>query len=565
MIPDSNKQRLGIALIALILLSGAAGALSGSVLFDGAITIGDEAGPTVELITTSASELVLDGPDSPGTVEIAHVNGSIVFKSDGSSRVTVKDSDIEGGTTRIEGVEPVNNLTANPGDKKQIVVRSGANYVEWSDYALDDGQTDISYDAGGELSITLSGFKSSQGVMAVAADGETLDSDVAKSDGTVGLTLPSGTNSIRLQKSPSELEIRDMDTKELISESTTVEVQFFGDSDTIETRTTNDGTIDMAGLPTDERFTISVDAGGNYSNRQVIVPSIEDQQTIWLLPSDGSVETVEPRFTLSDPTDQFDEDNSEITISRPIEINNQTKYRAVAGDRVGINGFDTVLERDQRYRIQVRDPGGDVRQLGEFTPTQSEQIDLQIQEIVFNSESDINGLRWAATYDSNEDTEDTIKYNYYDAIGTESLNVTIYERGNKSNNTLVDQTYSGNVSLSEPVADNSTVWVVEWDATRTNGEQISAKRQVSPSRLPVDTPGLGDKWQNISAMVSLYVVAGLFSRANAQVGAISVATLGGMFWMIGWLPSSTTGLMVAVAILIAVLSYVAQRKTGVAG
>jgi len=401
-------------------------------------------------------------------------------------------------------------------------------------------------------------------VMAVGSDGGTVDSDIADSDGTVDLTLPSGSNEIRLQKSPSRLELRDINTQNLIDENTTIEVQFFGDSDTIETRSTTDGTIDMTGLPTDERFSISVDAGGNYSNRQVIVPSIEDQQTIWLLPTDGSVETVEPRFTLSDPTDQFDEDDSEITVLRPININNETQYRAVAGDRVGINGFDTVLERDQRYRIQVRDPGGDVRQLGELTPTQSEQINLQIQEVVFDSESNIDGLEWAATYE-NEGTEDTIKFDYYDEIGTESLNVTIYERGNKSNNTLVDQSYIGNVSLSEPVPDNSTVWVVEWDATRTNGDEISSKRQVSASRLPVDTPGLDDKWQNISAMLSLFVVGGLFSRANAQVGAISVASLGGMFWMIGWLPPSTTGLMVAVAILIAVLSYVARQKAGVAG
>jgi len=61
------------------------------------------------------------------------------------------------------------------------------------------------------------------------------------------------------------------------------------------------------------------------------------------------IETVEPRFELEDPSGQFDVERSEIVLERPIERGDGTEFVAVAGDRVGINGFDVILERDQRY------------------------------------------------------------------------------------------------------------------------------------------------------------------------------------------------------------------------
>lgn len=492
-------------------------------------------------------------------------NGSVTVSASGSSQIAIGDDTFDGETATVKDIDATSNeITIERNETPTISVASSANSIEWGEFGLEDGETDLSYEAPNTFETTITtDFDDGQGVKAVDSSGETLDSGTIDEDGQISFSLPSGSQDVRLQESASTLTLKDIETQETINDSATAEVQFFGEDETVEIRETENGVIDMSGLPLNERFSVSVDAGSNYTQRQAIIPSVTDQETIWLLPSDG-VDSVEPRFTLSDSSDQFDEQDSEIVISRPIEIDGETKYRAVAGDRVGLQGFDTVLERGQRYRLEVRDPSGTTRQLGEFTPTQSENVDLEIQDVEFDSESDVDGLEWSTEYESNEDADDTITFNYYDDFGTDTLNVTIHERGNESN-VLLDDTFIGNVTLTEPVPENSTVWTVEWDASRGDGETLSASRQVSASRLPVNTPGLDSRWQNIGAMLSLFIVGGLFSRANAQVGAISVASLGGMFWMIGWLPSTTTGLMVAVALLIAVLSYVAQRKSGVVG
>jgi hypothetical protein len=63
-------------------------------------------------------------------------------------------------------------------------------------------------------------------------------------------------------------------------------------------------------------------------------------------------------------------------------------------------------------------------------------------------------------------------------------------------------------------------------------------------------------------MLLLFGVAGLFGAANPGVGGIAVAVVGGFFFLAGWLPDATGGLMVLLALFIAVLSYVGRKARG---
>lgn len=366
---------------------------------------------------------------------------------------------------------------------------------------------------------------------------------------------------------PNELEIRALDTKKLITEDSNgdpinVEVQFFGGEGAVATRNTTDGTVSMTGLPVDQRFAVNVDAGDGYVSRQILITSLIEHQTAYLLNNSANVETVSPRFVLEDPSNQFDTEESEIILERPIEVNGTTEFVPVAGDRIGLNGFDTTLEKGQRYRVTVRDPSsGSERRLGEFTPTVSEKVTLTVQDVEFNSVSKVDGIEWTAQYVANEDNADEIKFLYRDA-DTASIDYQIYERGNESN-VLASGSATGNVTATEtvPAGEENTVWVVEWSSTLDNGERLSGSRQVSSGQLPVG-PGLAPEWQTALAMVGLFVIAGLFGAANPAIGGIAVASTGGFFWMLGWLPDGTSGLMVLLALFVAVLSYSARKARG---
>lgn len=445
-------------------------------------------------------------------------------------------------------------------------VRDGQASVILHDVALDDGNTDLTVSASTPTNITIDNMPGG-GIQAVDSTGTPVAGTTDATGGTFTIQLEAGSYELRLQEGPRELQIRDLFNQTLITEGPNgsaleVEVEFFGSDGAVESRTTTTGRIDMRGLPADQRFSVSVDAGDQYVQRQILITSLLEQQTAYLLPQDVEIDTVEPRFILQDPSNQFDTEQSEIILERPIDTADGTEFVPVAGDRVGLNGFDTILERDQRYRVTVRDPdSGAKRQLGEFTPTQSEQVTLTVADIEFDSVSDVDGVDWAATYQRNDEQQDTIQFVYRDPR-TQSISYEIHERGNTSN-VLASGTASGNVTVGEPVppTETETVWLVTFNASRATGETLSASRPVSTSRLPVG-PGLAGEWQVVVSMLTLFIVAGLFGAANPGVGGIAVAGTGGFLFFLGWLPDSTGGIMVALALFIAVLAYVGRKARG---
>jgi len=495
-------------------------------------------------------------------------NDNVTITAPGQASASISDGTFADSQMQVLNIDASNSPVQLARDdlSSTATVDDGQTSVILHDVALDDGATDLTVSASTATNITIDNMPTG-GIQAVDSTGTPVTGTTDASGGTFTLQLDAGSYELRLQEGPERLEIRDLFNQTLITEgpdgsALEVDVEFFGDEGAVESRTTTTGRVDMRGLPADQRFSVSVDAGDEYVQRQILIPSLLDTQTAYLLPQDVELETVEPRFILQDPSNQFDTEQSEIILERPIDTADGTEFVPVAGDRVGLNGFDTILERDQRYRVTVRDPGsGAERQLGEFTPTQSEQVTLTVADVEFDSVSDVSGVDWTARYNAVEDASDTVEFIYRDAA-TQSISYQIHERGNASN-VLASGTASGNVTLSEPVppAESDTVWLVSFNASRSTGQTVSASRPVSTSRLPVG-PGLAGEWQVVVSMLTLFVVAGLFGAANPGVGGIAVAGTGGFLFFLGWLPDSTGGIMVALALFIAVLAYVGRKARG---
>jgi len=133
-----------------------------------------------------------------------------------------------------------------------------------------------------------------------------------------------------------------------------------------------------------------------------------------------------------------------------------------------------------------------------------------------------------------------------------------------SSNVLLNSSFSGDTTISEPVptANVSDTFLVQIEATKSNGETVTVSRLISSDSL--QTPGgapIDDDWKAIFSMVGLVVLGGLFSRANAGVGAVVVASVGGMLWLAGWMPAAASGITVAVALVVAGLAYALSRRS----
>jgi len=562
------SRRLDLATIAVVLLLITTPALAQTDLTHPA-----SSGTPYE--TNSGLEVTLgddrDVDASPFADDQTFADGDVTLSSPGNASATIDDQTYGGAAMSVTALDASQNpITLGRADlSSNLTVAGGATGVVLHDVTLDDGVTDVEVTADSSTTIRFENVPDVGGIQVVTSTGEILTGTSNTAGGTAQFQLDAGEYDLRLRTGTSELEIRDLETRELITEgpngsAVNVEVQLFGSDDTVRTFNTTDGTIDWTGLPADERFAVTIDAGEDYYERRIIIPSLVEQSTAYLLnASDPETSIVRPRFFLEDPSNQFDAENSEIIFERPIEINGSTQYVAVAGDRIGLNGYDAILEEGQRYRVTVRDPdSGAERRLGEFTPTASERVTLTVQDVEFDSVSDVDGLEWGASYETVESGADKIQFIYRDQQDTVELEYEIYERGNESN-VLASGSANGNVTVTEtvPPSEEGTVWTVAWTATRADGETLSASRVVSSNELPVGD-FLPTEWQTAFSVVTLFVIAGLFGGVNPGVGGIAVASTGGFFFLLGWLPGRTTGLMVLLAFFIAVLSYGARQARG---
>lgn len=199
-----RRVALVVALLAVLSVAapGATAQSDSNYTLDAGEELTATNGPTVEVQSDVTVALGYDWfPDSStvslpnrGTVSATASGGRVAVDDWGQARTHVTQIDT-GGTT----------ITVNPDDKAQISVAGDATSLNFTDYAVDDGQTDFVYAGpnGTTTEVTLYGLPGST-VVAAVAGGEQLDSARTDANGQVTLTLPNSEHSVQLQTTDAE-------------------------------------------------------------------------------------------------------------------------------------------------------------------------------------------------------------------------------------------------------------------------------------------------------------------------------------------------------------------------
>jgi hypothetical protein len=403
----------------------------------------------------------------------------------------------------------------------------------------------------------------------ISLDGTTLSTQTITSNGTVTTSIPNsgqtgGVHDITATASdsfgnsdtssttyrvPNTFFIRnETNHSELVAADGSV--RFFTD-DAVFERSAPNGEFNMTGLPVDESFFVEIDpTEQNLTERTIFISSIYAQESAYVL-NTTAFDTVENRFTLDDPTGNYDSEST-LFISRPINVSGDTKYQTIVSDRFGVEGVTTTLQENIRYQLRVRGDGIS-QDVGPFRADVSETVSVE-------PGSPTIALTNASTFGPAYNVvleNDTLEYRYSDpAEETDLLTVFIHERGNKSNQLAPNQTFTdlGNASAIVSLSGDeiNKEWAVKYVVNRNNEEYVITNLVANQKNLgpPLDP--------NLTTMIGigvLFIFAGSFSVLNAGVGAVLVSLIGGLLWFLGFLGATTSGIAIVGALLISVLGH----------
>jgi hypothetical protein len=173
------------------------------------------------------------------------------------------------------------------------------------------------------------------------------------------------------------------------------------------------------------------------------------------------------------------------------------------------------------------------------------------------------GYVWDATFD--DDTtppEITYTLSTTGQAAVRNVELKIYREGNADTPFVTRQFGSTEqVRHVEPltVANASdATWIVEWSG-RLNGRDVGGRRVLGDTTIPVDIP-LDDAWKTRIAIVAMMVIGAVFSTRNAAVGGVATSSVGGVFWLGGWMPSALGATTVASIVGLTVLYLVLSRN-----
>jgi len=367
-------------------------------------------------------------------------------------------------------------------------------------------------------------------------------------------------------QTPENLEIRnETDPDELVTTDAEVEVQFFAGEEVI-TRSTTDGIVNLAGLPADEPMTIQVEADG-YITRQSVVDSILDQQDVYLLPDD--VDSVETTFLLDDRTGEFARDRTRIIVEKPITRDGETTYQTVVSDQSGPSGYSTVLERDSRYRLAIINEETEERRvLGPYVTTSSETVNLEVDEVQFDSGGTDIGYEWRADYIN--ESSPSVRFDFQAEPDREIRDFELRITSRDGETELINESYGSVDSVSETVTipdeiedPGSQTWEVEWTAETDDGDEVTAisgGEVVGPDQMPVELPGVADYVLHVVSVLIILLVAGLFSSANVTVGGIVTSLTAGGLWFVGATPPGVTGMFIATGLFVSIIAHLRTNQ-----
>lgn len=359
---------------------------------------------------------------------------------------------------------------------------------------------------------------------------------------------------------PETLYVRNVTAPNALINDRPVNFTLYEEGDVFTAQTT-DGTLNLTNFPINGDIVGRVEAE-NFTTRTFVIEDITNQQNVYLL--HRSVPQVEVRFTLTDRTGNFAGNNATLFIQRPISDTGDLQWKTVIADEFGVNGVTTQLEQDQRYRLIIKNADKDMRVLGTYTADVSETINLEVGSISGKPDTPDGLYTYNFSY-QNVSNSSYVKFGFNDTANeTDRLYVEIYEYGNESNVLLKNTSFGGpfgTFALSEgvPSGQKDVTWRVK--VTVVRGSETFQLASVVGPQSPVfgDFPG----WlMVVISMGTIFAVGGLFSQLNGDIGALVTAGIGAMFWYLDFMPDSIGSGVVALALIMAGVIFLNERRGG---
>jgi hypothetical protein len=335
---------------------------------------------------------------------------------------------------------------------------------------------------------------------------------VVRVNDTHGNSAESQTRTLNI---PSNLTLRnESDPDQILSgASGNAEVSFYATGDDrVYERPVVNGRVDLAGLPADVTLVAVVQVDG-YVTRRVVIDSILEQQSAYLLPENATISNVV--YSLDDQTGRFEGNGAQLVVQKAINVSGDVEYRNIVGDRFGATGEVAVsLENDQRYRLRVRNDDGESRVLGTYvTAGDDPNAVLPIGRITLTSDVQSGTAFDAAII--NPDSNPAIRIVYRDPASTTS---TLDLEVTDENGTLIrpNTTHVGSYGrYIETYALNESpegrTYTVRYRATNDTAVVAGGSTQVG------DVAGLADDWNIDGEILSLLGWVTVFASMGLTV------------------------------------------------
>jgi hypothetical protein len=616
--PDGVKVTLGEDLG----LSGANPQNSDGSITIQNTTIDGPAGSAVTLTSPSSDAPTLSSINTNGGTITAETDGIQTVEISGSvTELTYRQADLQSSSTEfdVSGVGTVGIHGFNSGQAVRVEFSDGSSDLIFADSsgvlsvtASDESFTLVQPNEGLQLSnpepvndnlvlgtppnlsvdVSHGDFDAGESVdLQFSLNGESLETVTVSQNQTVTVNATgaeggsnnwsvtatdSQGNQFTLDESdgltfqlPNELEIRSETQPDTLIDTNNVTLEFYFESedDLIAEREADGGTIDMAGLPVTQSFTVVANAEG-YHSRRIFVDDLTEQQEIYLL--NESVESVNPEFELTDFTGLYPTEDTVLRIQRNI----QGDWKTAQGDFFGATGaYRTTLRYNQEHRLRlVNVETGRTRDIGRYTPTRSvlETIEVTSQDTIIleqgaplitsspstrsftalqnqrltmdiqASDSDLEEISMTVTYVNGSQTEElaNVTRNDADDITIErELDLT-----NKSDGRLeVDVAWS-------TVDGESGVRSFEYSIREVVDQEFGLLSTLAsiPDRLATNTTGEDGGGGGSAILVFASILLTVMGTASATAklrlsteaaGIVSLLFLAG-FWVIAWVPGS---------------------------
>lgn len=462
-------------------------------------------------------------------------------------------------------------------DARRVSVRGTTDELalrSW-DLSEDGQQVDIVATASGDWTLTLNdtGLQPGDGVVVEDVDtGEALDAAPVNQQGNVVFDqLEAVTNArLNVERGPSELFVFNEQSPNELVDGATLRVRVFGGDQVFE-REVQNGRMDLTGIPSDRRLTITVSEQNHFAYRRISIPSATEQAEIYLLNTTENPSATGIRFQIEDKTaGEFPPGETRFIVEKPItkdfdsDGTNETKYQIISGDTIGSSReFPVTLARDNRYRLRVANEDGDSRLLGSYVVRGRDRPTITIGRVSvgsgegFGYAADLQVLRNDTDADGFDEEFVRVVYRDEDSR-TEQLRYTVVDQSDGT--AVLDETIGGPIGTHTQtiqVAENKTdrTYELDWEASRqmsngttetVSGERFAGSIPEIADQLPIDS-----RWLSLIGFVSIVAIAGLIVIIDSALAGLVTTGWASLLTLLGIIaiPLPALGLAGVVSVL----------------